>query len=751
MRKDGICMVTSDYYTKTMQFDDINYKLASQEEQESIYAKYCNFLNQFEHDVEIQFSFQNKVINLTEFGKYIELPKRNDQNQFYDIRQEYEEMLHDQLEKGNNGIKQVKYITFGVHETSFKKAKKMLERTELEILKAFKTMKVTAHTLNGYERLKLLKESMHPCRIVPFNFDWKTRYKSGMSVKDYIAPTSLDFGRLRSFRMGNTYGASYYIYIDAAEISDRIIEDIMAIDSNIHVNIHTHSMEQQKALRFVSNKYTNASEVKVRKQQKAMQEGHDGDILSMNLIDDITAAQNIYQDLSRRNNRFFITTLLVTAYSEKPSELQGIEKDIASVLQKYKCELRPLDDMQEEGAMSSLPIGINKVEINRCFTTIELAAFMPFTTQELFMPYSTYYGLNSISNNMILLNRKSLKSGNGLILGLPGGGKSFAAKREILDTFFRTYDSIIVCDPESEYTALTTKLGGTVIDISATSKNHINPFDISLRSYEKGDDPVAVKSQFILSMCEAAIGEISAGEKSVIDRCLKKIYDKYFLNPVPENMPIFEDLYNELRNTESKHAQNVADGLELYVTGSLSIFNHRTNINIDNRVVCFDIKNLSEHLHKIGILIITDFVWNKVSDGRDMKKSTWYYIDEFHRILEDQLTAVYTKDMWKRFRKWNALPTGITQNVSDFLISPQAESILKNSKFVYMLEQSQGDGEILAAHLKISPQQLEFVTDSGEGEGLIYFNGTIIPFKDKFPTDTQIYKLITTKASDDVA
>lgn len=744
-------MVSSDYYTKTMQFDDINYKLASQSEQEAIYAKYCNFLNHFEHDVEIQFSFQNKIIDINEFRKYIELPKRTDQKQFADIREEYEEMLLNQLEKGSNGIRQIKYLTFGVHESNFKKAKIMLERTELEITKIFKSMKVVSHTLNGYERLKLFKESMHPCQTVSFNFDWKRRYQSGMSVKDYIAPTSMDFGRLRSFRMGSTYGASYYIYIDAAEISDRIIEDIMAIDSNIHVNIHTHSMEQQKALNFVSKKVTNANAVKVSKQQKAAELGHDGDILSMDLMNDISAAQNIYQDLSQRNNRFFITTLLVTAYSKNPSELPGIEKDIASVLQKYKCELRPLDDMQEEGVMSSLPIGINKVEINRSFTTIELAAFMPFTTQELFMPYSTYYGLNSISNNMILLNRKSLKSGNGLILGLPGGGKSFAAKREISDTFFRTSDYIIICDPESEYTALTKKLGGTVIDISATSKNHINPFDISLKSYEKGDDPVAVKSQFILSMCEAAIGEISAGEKSVIDRCLKKIYDKYFRNPVPENMPVFQDLYNELRNTDSKHAQNVADGLELYVTGSLSIFNHRTNINIDSRVVCFDIKKLSEHLHKIGILIITDFVWNRVSDGRDRKKSTWYYIDEFHRILEDQLTAVYTKDMWKRFRKWHALPTGITQNVSDFLISPQAESILKNSQFVYMLEQAAGDREILAAHLNISPQQLEYVTDSGEGEGLIYFNGTIIPFKDKFPKNTLIYKLITTKASDDAA
>lgn len=750
MRKDGICMVSADYYTKTMQFDDINYKLASQSEQEAIYAKYCNFLNQFEHDIEVQFSFQNKVVDTREFGKYIELPKRTDQKNLADIRVEYEEMLRNQLEKGNNGIRQIKYITFGVHETSFKKAKFILERVEQDIKKMFKTMKVSSHTLSGYERLKLLKESLFPCEIVPFNFDWKRRYLSGMSVKDYISPTSFDFTRLRNFRMGNTYGAAYYVYIDAAEISDRIIEDIMAIDSNIHVNIHTHSMEQQKALKFVSYKLTNANAIKIKKQSKAAQHGYDGDIMSMDLVNDISSAQNIYQDLSQRNNRFFITTLLVTAYSKNPSELSGIEKDISSILQKYKCELRPLDDMQEEGAMSSLPIGINMVEINRSFTTIELAAFMPFTTQELFMPYSVYYGLNSISNNMILLNRKALKNGNGLILGVPGGGKSFFAKREITDVFFRYNDNIIICDPEAEYVALVKKLGGEIIDISATSQNHINPFDINLRSYEKGDDPVAIKSQFILSMCEAAIGEISAGEKSVIDRCVRKIYDKYINDPKPENMPIFEDLYNELRKTESVHARNVADGLELYVTGSLSIFNHRTNIDINNRVICFDIKKLSEHLHKIGLLIITDYVWNKVSEGRDKKKYTWYYVDEFHKLLEDNLTAIYTKDMWKRFRKWHAIPTGITQNVSDFLISPQAEAILKNSQFICMLEQDAGDANILATHLKISPQQLEYVLDCDEGEGLIYFNKTIIPFKDKFPNNTLIYKLITTKASDDV-
>lgn len=751
MRRDGICMVKNDYYTKTLQFNDINYELAGTVEQEAIFNRYCSFLNHFESNIDIQFTFQNKVIDMKEFKKYIKLPYKKDESEkIKEYRREYQEMLYSQFEKRSSGTIKVKYLTFGIHESNFKKAKNALERTELEIIRIFKRMNVTVHSLNGFERLKLLKESLHPLQPILFNFNWKSRYTSGISVKDSISPTSMDFSKLNCFRIGNTYGAAYHVYIDSAEVSDRIIEEIMAVDSNLTVNIHTHSLDQLKALNFVSNKLTNANAVKIGKQHKAADQGHDGDILPPELVNEIDAVNNIYDSLSRRNNRFFITTLLITSYAKKSDELLGIEKDIQSIVQKYHCELKSLDDLQEEGAMSSLPIGINKVKINRSFTTVELATFMPFTTQEVFTPNATYYGFNPLSNSMITLDRNNLINYGALILGMSGTGKSFTAKREIVDKYFRTNDNIIICDPQAEYITLTKELGGTVIEISATSKHHLNPFDINLRSYEKGDDPVAIKSQFILSMCEAAIGNLEAAEKSIIDRCIRKIYQKYLDDPNPENIPVFKDLYNALRSVENNlHAQDVADALEIFVTGSLSVFNHRTNVDVNNRILCFDIRKLSEHLHKMGILVIVDYVWNKISNSRDKNLSTWFYVDEFHLLLNDPLTAAYSTKMWKELRKWGGKPTGITQNVTDVLLSHQVENILKNSAFIVLLGQAAGDREILAERLGISPQQMEYITDTGVGEGLIYYidkhqHGTIIPFKDSFPTDTKIYQIIST-------
>lgn len=756
MRKDGICMVDDDYYTKTIQFADINYELADEEEQENIFRKYCDFLNTFESDIDIQFTFQNKTIDELKFKEDIALPKRKYKDpRLQDLHNEYQQMLYDQFDRCNSGTAKAKYLTFGVHESNFKKAQNILIRTENDIIRKFKKMHVRAASLNGAERLHLLKDSLHPLDIMPFNFSWETRLYRGVSVKDSIAPTSMDFSHLDTFRMGRTLGRAYFILIDNAEISDRIIEEIMAAHGNISINLHTKSKTQNKAINFASKKLTTIQGVKVGLQQKAAQRGHDGDILSMNLVNEIDSCESIYNAISRRNQRIFDTTLTVTIYGRTMNEILGIENDVRSVIQKYNCELKVLDDLQEEAAMSALPLGVNKVPISRPFITTELATFMPFTSQEVFEKGATYRGYNPVSNQLISISRKTLINLGALILGMAGTGKSFTAKREILDNFFRTLDRIIVCDPEAEYCELAKSLGGVIIDISASSQHHLNPFDINLKSDEHDDDPVAVKSQFILSLCEAAISSgsvsgLTAAEKSIIDRCVKRIYEPYIADPVPEKVPIFEDLYNELRNQENnEHAQGIADSIEIFVKGSLSIFNHRTNVNVDNRIVCFNIKKLSKHLHKMGLLIVVDYVWNRVSQGRDEKKYTHFYIDEFHLLLRDQQTAEYCVDMWKRFRKWNALPTGITQNVTDILLSPQIENILKNSAFITLLGQASGDREIIAEKLDISPLEMEFITDTGCGEGLIYYNdknlsGAIVPFKDSFPKNTRLYEIMNT-------
>ena len=399
--------------------------------------------------------------------------------------------------------------------------------------------------------------------------------------------------------------------------------------------------------------------------------------------------------------------------------------------------------------MSSLPLADNQIEIQRGLTTSSTAIFIPFTTQELYQSgkKSLYYGLNALSNNLIMVDRKKLKNPNGLILGTPGSGKSFSAKREIANAFLVTDDDIIINDPEGEYSPLVKRLKGQVIKISPNSDQYVNPMDINA-NYSEEDNPLALKADFILSLCELVVGGkdgLMPVEKTVIDRCVHLIYRKYFADPCPENMPLLEDLYNALLQQEEKEAHHVATALEIYVKGSLNLFNHRTNVNVNNRIVCYDIKELGKQMKKLGMLVIQDQVWGRVTANRTAGKSTRYYADEFHLLLKEEQTAAYSVEIWKRFRKWGGIPTGLTQNVKDLLSSREVENIFENSDMIIMLNQAAGDRQILAKQLNISPHQLSYVTHSGEGEGLLFFGNVILPFVDRFPTDLELYRIMTTK------
>jgi len=454
------------------------------------------------------------------------------------------------------------------------------------------------------------------------------------------------------------------------------------------------------------------------------------------------------KDLQSRNERMFLVTALFLNTAETKQELENVVFQTAGIAQKYNCALKRLDYQQEQGLMSCLPLAMNLVPIKRALTTTSTAIFVPFTTQELFMGgESIYYGLNALSNNLIMADRKKLKNPNGLILGTPGAGKSFAAKREITNAFIVTKDDIIVCDPEGEYYPLFRAFHGQVIRISPTSHDYINPMDINL-DYADDDDPLSLKSDFILSLCELVVGGkngLEPVEKTVIDRCVRLVYQDFLSDPVPEKMPILEDLYNLLREQKEQEAQRLATALEIYVNGSLKVFNHRTNVELNNRMVCFDIKDLGKQLKKLGMLIVQDQVWNRVTINRSANKSTRYYIDEFHLLLKEEQTASYSVEIWKRFRKWGGIPTGITQNVKDLLASREIENIFENSDFILMLNQASGDRQILAKQLNISPHQLSYVTNSGEGEGLVFYGSTIIPFKDKFDNSLMLYALMTSK------
>lgn len=746
MFKDGICHVEGDYYTKTIQFNDINYQLAKNEDKIWIFEKYCDLMNYFDNTLKIQFTFMNQTADMNEFIDSIDIPEQDDE--FNHIRSEYAEMLKEQLTRGNNGLRKLKYITFGIEESDRKIAKNRLEHIGAQIVNNFKTMGVSATVLNGAERLEVLYRTFNLEHKDKFIFDWKSKIDSGLSTKDYIAPTSFNFGaNSRMFSMGKTYGCVSYVDIIASELEDTILADYLDMDCNIIVNMHLRAIDQSTSIKFIKKKLTSINAMKIDEQKKAARSGYDMDILPPDLVTYSEEIQKILKDLQSKNERMFIITLTIVNFAETPKKLELLRNQTASLTQQNNCKLRPLDYQQENALMSAIPLGLNRIEIERRLTTSSTAIFIPFTTQDLFMTGEPiYYGLNPLSSNMITADRKQLNNPNGLLLGTPGAGKSFSAKREISNVFLITTDDIIICDPEGEYYPLVRELGGQLIKISANSKHHINPMDINT-NYSEDEDPITLKSDFILSLCELIIGGkhgLEATEKPIIDRCVRKVYTKYFADPKPENMPILEDLYNEILTSPEKEAKKIALALEIYVTGSLNLFNHRSNVDLNNRIICFDIKELGKQLRKLGMLVVQDQVWNRVTQNRG-SKSTRYYIDEFHLLLKEEQTAAYSMEIWKRFRKWGGIPTGITQNVKDLLSSKEIENILDNSDFIYMLNQAPGDREILADKLKISEYQLSYVTNSNQGEGLIFFGKTILPFVDRFPKDTTLYRIMTTK------
>ena len=553
----------------------------------------------------------NMATDAESFEQSIRIPFRKDE--FNPVRSEYSQMLRQQLARGNNGLTKTKFLTFGIEADSMKQAKPRLDHVETDLLNNFRRLGASARVLDGKERLHLMHSMFHMGDDDKFFFEWKWLVESGLSVKDFIAPSSFAFPKGRIFQMGNLYGAMSFLAITASDISDRMLADFLNMDSSLIVSMHLQSVDQTAAIKTVKHTITELDRSKIEEQKKAVRAGYDIDIIPSDLATYGKDAKALLKELQSQNERMFLITFLVMNTGRTEQELENNVFQAQSIAQKHNCNLRRLDYQQEQGLMSSLPLAQNLIEIQRALTTSSTAIFVPFTTQELFQdgPGALYYGLNALSNNLIMVDRKKLKNPNGLILGTPGSGKSFSAKREITNAFLVTDDDVIICDPESEYAALVTKLKGQVIKISPSSSQYINPMDIN-SNYSEEDNPIALKADFILSLCELVVGGkdgLQPVEKTVIDRCVHQIYQKYFNDPRPENMPILQDLYEALLKQEEKEAHHVATALEIYVTGSLNLFNHRTNVDIENRLVCYDIKELGKQMKKIGMLVVHDQVW----------------------------------------------------------------------------------------------------------------------------------------------
>lgn len=544
-------------YTRTICFQDINYQLAQNEDKTAIFDGWCDFLNYFDSSVQFQLTFVNLSTTEENIAQRINIPLRGDD--FDNIRAEYTQMLRNQVSKGKNGLTKTKYLTYGIDADNIQTAKSRLDRIENDLLNNFKRLGVTAEGLNGAEYLHVLHDILNIDEKVPFSFSWDWLVPSGLSTKDFIAPSSFEFKTGKQFSMGSKLCAVSFLNVLAPELNDRILADFLDMESNLVVSMHIQSVDQTKAIKDIKRKITDLDKSKIEEQKKAVRAGYDMDIIPSDLATYGAEAKKLLQDLQSRNERMFLFTFIILNTANTQRQLKNNIFQASSIAQKHNCSLVRLDFQQEDGCMSCLPLGQNLVDIRRGMITSSSAIFVPFTTQELYQTGegTLYYGINALSGNIIMVDRKRQKNPNGIILGTPGSGKSFAAKREMSNVFFVTDDDIIVCDPESEYGALVNRLHGQVIRISPTSTDYINPMDLNL-DYSDDENPLSLKSDFILSLCELIVGGkegLQPIEKTIIDRCVRLVYRDYLNDPKPENMPILEDLYNELRAQEEKEAQ----------------------------------------------------------------------------------------------------------------------------------------------------------------------------------------------------
>lgn len=747
MHPDGVCQLPGGIYTKTVEYEDINYSVASAEDQTAIFGGWSSFLNYFDCSLPFQLSFVNR--RSRSISRYkVNIPAQEDD--YNSIRGEFVDMLKNQIAKSNNGIVRSKYITFGLPADGIAEAKPRLERVESDVIGNLSRLGVPCEVLDGRDRLAVLHDQLHPGSREPFRFSWKDIPKTGMGTKDFIAPDSFDFRQSRTFRVGQQWGAASYLQILASELSDKLLAEILELDAELTVTMHVQTVDQLKAIKTVKGKISDIGRMKVEEQKKAVRAGYDMDILPPDLITFSKDAAELLSDLQSRNERMFLLTFTIVNLAPTRQRLENDVFTVSGIAQKYNCAIKRLDWQQEQAFVSSLVLGYNGIEIQRGMTTSSTAIFIPFMTRELRMDgQALYYGMNALSHNVIMADRKKLKSANGLYLGSTGSGKSFAAKRELINVFLATNDRIVVVDPMGEYAPLVKRLGGQVIEIAPDSPNHINPMDIQMGVNDE-DSPLSMKADFLLSLCELIVGGkegLQPIEKTVIDRCVRLVYRELALGIGSGDMPLLQDLYEELLRQPEPEAKRVATALELYCTGSLNLFNHHTNVQTDARVVCIVLKGMGENLRKIAMHITNEFVTSAVNTNHAQGLATWGYFDEFHILLRDPLTASYFVTVWKMLRKKGCVPSALTQNVKDLLASREIEAILDNTDFMILLSQAQSDRAILAKQLGISEHQLSYITHSNSGEGLLFYGSVTIPFVDRFPKG-EIYNLLTTRPED---
>lgn len=763
--KNGMIEVEEGIFSKSYRLEDVNFKIATDEEQENIFTEFGKLLNMLDSEARAEVTIFNRNVNREEFKKQISMPLKSDKLDKYRI--ENNAILESKLDEGNNNVRHEKYLTISIPSDSVDGAVKRFQTLDAEIgahIKRINSVETFPMTIE--ERLEVLHEIYNGNDDVPFSarakvngttvkaFDMDMLRKMGISSKDVIAPPSMEFSS-DYFMLGERYGRTLFIDNLPTFLNTDILPELTDVACNMLTSVHYEPIRQDKSMSLVRNQIVNIDSNVIDAQKKASKSGYSPDLISHELKKAQEEAGRILEDITSRNQKLFLLTIVVTVFGDSLDELNKFSNEVKSVASKFLCSLKPLPYQQEYAFATSLPLANNKIYTQKLLTTEAASVFIPFSMQEVTQDGGFYYGLNAISRNIVLFNRKKSLNANGIILGTPGSGKSFSAKREIINAILGTDDEVYVIDPEREYAPLAALFGGEVIRIAAGSKTYINPFDMDI-NYADDDDPVTLKSDYIGSICETVIGGkygLMPIQKTVIDRCVRQLYQPYLAKLAREKsgttcdktiMPTMNDFYQLLLSQPEDEAQQIALALELYCLGSLDTFAHRTNVNSDARFVVYDIKDIGTGMKELGLQVCLNDIWNKIIENHSKGKRTWFYMDEFYLLTQHDSSAKFLQQVYKRARKWGGIPTGITQDVEDLLSSREARVILNNCDFVMMLKQSPLSRAELSEMYGISPSQQVHITNSDKGQGLLYTGKTIIPLIDKFPSNNSLYKAMTT-------
>ena len=741
---DGVFQFGSKY-SKALRFSDINYAIASKEDKTAMFLGYSELLNALDTGSTTKITINNRRLNRSNFERDILLPLRGDR--LDGERAEYNTMLLGKVTDSSNSVVQERYITLSAHRKSLEEARTFFDRAVNDVTSRLSYLDSRCEELDDTERLRILHDFYRVGKETQFRLDLAECARTGRSFKDAICPDSMEF-RKDHFVMGKQYGRVLFLKEYASYIKDSMINELTSLNRNLMLSIDIIPVPTDEAVREMQNRLLGVETNVTNWQRRQNSNNNFSAVVPYDLEQQRRETREMLDDLTTRDQRMLFAVVTLVHLADSREELDRDTETLQSIARKHLCQLTTLNWQQAEGLVTALPLGLRRIDALRTLTTEALAVLMPFRAQEIQDRGGVYYGQNVISKNLIMADRRQLLNGNGFVLGVSGSGKSFTAKREIVSLALSTEDDILVIDPESEYRPLVEGLGGQVINISATSPNHINAMDME-KGYGDGENPVVLKSEFLLSLCEQLIGagKLSAKEKSIIDRCTAQVYQDYIRGGYQGKAPTLRDFHAELLRQPEAEAGDVALAIELFTEGSLNTFAKPTNVDTSARILCYDIRDLGKQLLPVGMLVVLDSIFNRIVRNRERKRNTWIYIDEIYLLFQHEYSANFLFTLWKRMRKYGACGTGISQNIEDLLQSHTARAMLANSEFLIMLNQAATDRMELARLLNISDNQLSYITNVDAGRGLIKCGSAIVPFMDHFPK-TRLYHLMTTKPSD---